>query len=137
MDDTVYYAEVDVDNPSLYFFNPNDVQGEANAINLGDNSQGFGTGQRVVYNTDGGTAIGGLTSGSPFFVNVFPVGDPAVYWVRFFGTEEDARNDTNPIAFDFGPATGGHHFIQHLVRVQLYDSAAGAILANAAKHRPT
>jgi len=45
------------------------VSVSANTINLGTANTDFATGTAVVYNNNGGTAIGGMTNGTTYYVN--------------------------------------------------------------------
>jgi hypothetical protein len=61
------------------------VDATANTINLLASNTGFATGDAVVYNSNGGTAISGLTSGTTYFVRVVGAG-----LVELYGTYAQA-----------------------------------------------
>ncbi|MBI3839031.1 MAG: hypothetical protein HY288_14015, partial [Planctomycetia bacterium] len=131
VDGAVYYVASDVVHPSQYVFDPKHVGGETNAVMLGaGNSQGFQTGDRIVYDSNGGVAIGGLTSGNTYFLKVDPKDPGNVFFAKFYNSKDDAEADNNPITLDSGPATGTTHFIEHLIRVRLFEDQGLAKIAN-------
>ena len=73
-------------------------------INL--ENHGLTTGQAVRDNVNGGTAIGGLTENTVYYVRV---GDVPAGGVQLAPTQKDAINGTRLIVLDGSAATGTKH----------------------------
>src|SRR5208282_133199 len=68
-------------------------------ISLGPNS-GLTTGEAVTYDSEGNTAIGGLTNGTTYYVNVQSGGSVSLY-----DTEADAVAGATPTIVKFNPSS--------------------------------
>ncbi|MGA2499913.1 MAG: hypothetical protein ABSH20_19420, partial [Tepidisphaeraceae bacterium] len=89
-----------------------------NNINLGY-TDGLTTGQQVVYYTDGGNAIGGLTDGTVYYAIIV---DPTT--IELAATQSDANAGT-AIALDKSAATGSLQRIVPTNQVAVQDSTSG------------
>ena len=88
-------------------------------INLIPSNTGFSTGDAVVYSINGGTAIGGLTDGTTYYVRVVAAGQIELY-------------DTQAHALDTGATTGRANITDVGVGVQTLQRTGR--VANALDH---
>jgi hypothetical protein len=130
VDDAVYYVNRVPGLNSAIVFDPAMSAGPVDhSIKLGRTFQGFHSGDVVIYDSSGGTAVGGLTDGQEYIIRVDSdeVDNEIVYYLRLYDSFLHASLGFGHIEIDLGTATGARHILQHPTRVQLYTSRDAAI----------
>jgi len=89
-------------------FEKGSVNGGADTINVGRMLKGFSDGDAVVYRSFGAQAIGGLTDGNTYYVDV-DASDLGAMRVKLFNSRSDALANTGVINVSTEAATGPNH----------------------------
>src|SRR5262249_15706201 len=102
-------------------FDPADVSAANNTVHLGTET-GLKTGDRVLYNANGGTAINPLTDRSYYFVRDMGAGN-----FKLFNTQGDANSNTGAIDL----TSAGTASAQSLNAEQGIESSSASTLSSA------